>query len=165
MAKKFTCEIITSEDKESVTPLVEELLSDIRPQDMEDLEACGHDVTFVVIGSIKTSDETRIYRGEDGKLLCLFGKGWPSWEAPGRQIWMLGTNELYKGYVKSVLFTEARRVLKEWVMQHGIVHNIVYEKNMKSVKYLSRLGARWCPECLKNNGKKFYEFFITEVRE
>ena len=78
---------------------------------------------------------------------------------------MLGTNELYKGYVKSVLFTEARRVLKKWVTQHGIVHNIVYEKNMKSVKYLSRLGARWCPECLKNNGKRFFEFFITEVRE
>lgn len=164
MAKKFTCEIITNESKESVTGLVEELLSDIRPHDKEDLEACN-DPAFVIIGSIKTSEETRVYRGEDGKLLCLFGKGLPSWEAPGRQIWMLGTNEINKGYVKSVLFKEARRVLKEWVKQHGIVHNIVYEKNMTSVKYLSRLGAHWLPECMINDGKKFYEFYISEVKE
>lgn len=165
MAKKFICEIISCDSKESVTSLVEELLADIRPHDKEDLEACGHDAAFVIIGSIKTSEETMVYRGEDGKLLCLFGKGLPSWEAPGRQIWMLGTNEINKGYVKSVLFKEARRVLKEWLIKHGIVHNVVYEKNMTSVKYLSRLGARWLPEALVNDGKKFFEFYITEVRE
>lgn len=165
MAKKFACEIISGDSTESYAELVMELLSDIRPHDKEDLEACGHDEAFVVIGSIRTSEETRVYRGEDGKLLCLFGKGYPSWEAPGRQIWMLGTNELYNGYTKSVLFKEARRVLKEWVTKHGIVHNVVYEKNMTSVKYLSRLGARWTPEALINNGKRFFEFYITEVKE
>lgn len=164
MAKKITCEIYANDTNESTTPLINEILSDIRPQDLEDLKASGNDPAFILVASIRLSDELRIYRGEDGKLLCLWGKVAPSWNAPGRQMWMIGTNELYNGYVKSVLFIEARKVLKEWIKQHGILHNVVYEGNKTSVKYLSRLGARWCPEAIINNGKRFFEFYMTEVK-
>ena len=74
MAKKWNVEILDNKSKENVVPLIEELMQDIRPHDKEDLEASS-DPVFVLIGSIKLDEETRVYRGEDGKLLAIFGKG------------------------------------------------------------------------------------------
>lgn len=160
MAKKWTVEILDNKSKENVVPLIEELMQDIRPHDKEDLEASS-DPVFVLIGSIKLDEETRVYRGEDGKLLAIFGKGTMEWGAPGRGIWMVGTNELYNGYTKSLLFKEAKRVLNEWVSKHGLLHNIVYEKNRTSINYLRHLGAVFLAEPKVGwDGKKFYQFYI-----
>jgi hypothetical protein len=136
------------------------LIMPYMPQDKEDLEASS-DPVFVLIGSIKLDEETRVYRGEDGKLLAIFGKGTMEWGAPGRGIWMVGTNELYNGYTKSLLFKEAKRVLNEWARQHGLLHNIVYEKNRTSINYLKHLGAIFLAEPkIGWDGKKFYQFYI-----
>lgn len=160
MAKKWTVEIIDNDKKENLIPLIEELMQDIRPQDKEDLEA-GSDPVFCLIGSIKLDEETRVYRGEDGKLLAIFGKSRMEWGAPGRGIWMVGTNELYNGYVKELLMKEAKRVLHGWLRKHGLLHNIVYEKNITSIRYLTRLGAIFLDDPRETwDGHKFYAFYM-----
>lgn len=161
MAKKWTVEIMGKDKKDRlIKSLITELMADIRPQDKEDLEA-GNDPIFCLIGSINLDEETRVYRGEDGKLLAIFGKSRMEWNAPGRGIWMVGTNELYNGYVKELLMKEAKKVLHGWLRQHGLLHNIVYEKNITSIRYLTRLGAIFLDEPRETwDGHKFYAFYM-----
>lgn len=162
VAKKWTVEIFNNDvDNEEAVPLALELVENMRPQDLEDIKATGQDEGFMIIKCLRMSEETRIYRGEDGKLLCLLGKGFPSWSAPGRSIWMIGTNELYNGYAKELLFKEARNVLNDWKREHGILHNAVYEGNKKSIQYLTRLGAVFLPEVMISEGNRFYSFYMA----
>lgn len=52
-------------------------------------------------------------------------------------------------------------MLNEWVRKHGLLHNIVYEKNRTSINYLRHLGAVFLVEPkIGWDGKKFYQFYI-----
>lgn len=137
-------------------------MESIRAHDREDLEATGIDPVLLVASCLEASAETLVYRDDEGKLLALLGKGEASIEAPGRSVWMLGTEGLYKGYVRSLLMQESKRVIGEWLSAHGLLHNAVYEKNAVSIRYLTWLGARWLPEPLYGNGKIFYRFYISK---
>lgn len=161
MAKKWTAEEIDL-DKYDVAKLVVELLDDIREQDKEDLLASGNDEAFAVIGSIRLSEKVLVYRGEDGKLLCILGVGLPSWQSVGRGVWMIGTNELYNGYVKEVLVKEGYYVFHKFAQEYGLIHNVVYEKNKTSIRYLKYLGAVFLTEAkVTADGKKFCQFYMT----
>lgn len=164
VAKKITLEIFDPHDlKAECVDTVLELENNLRPQDRADLEAVGGDIGFNIIKSIRLSDVVHIYRGEKGELLCLLGKGPISFEAPGRSVWMLGTNAIIDGgYVKDLLFKEARKVIGEWAGQHGLLHNVVYSKNVRSMVYLTRLGAVWLPETIIcADGTEWCKFYIT----
>lgn len=164
MAKKITQEIFDPHDtKADCVDVVFELEENLREQDRIDLKATGDDLGFMIIKSIRLSDVVYFYRGEKGELLCVLGIGRLSFESPGRNVWMLGTKAIEEGgYVKDLLFREARKMIKYWADKAGLLHNVVYAKNVRSMAYLTRLGAVWLPETLLcTDDTEWCKFYIT----
>lgn len=161
MAKKWSKEMFPNGGQGIGYEEVYELCSDLREQDKEDLEALGDDAVFGIMSSMKYDEETWLYRNDKGEMLCIFGFSRPNPGAPGRNIWMVGTNKLYDGYVKELLFKEARYMIFGWVARFGLLYNAVYEKNKRSINYMKRvLGAIFVPEDLVYNGNVFKQFYI-----
>lgn len=138
-----------------------ELWTNIREQDAIDVAASGADIVFEICACLQLAEESWIYRGENGELLCIMGKSKAEKDTVGRSIYMLGTNAI-NNYKKELLFREARKVIKEWVEQHGCLFNVVYCENAASKRWLTRMGAEWLPEMFKVDGKLFYQFVITK---
>ena len=162
MAKKWTCtEYDCSRDGGIL--LAEELLNNIREQDKMDLIATGGDVVFEICGSLQETEKSYVYRGEDGELLCIMGISRYVPDAAGRCVYMLGTNALNDiSYVKQLLFTEARRVIGNWIEHYGIIFNAVNVDNKRSIAWLTRLGAIWLPEKIHTSNGIFQQFIITK---
>lgn len=161
MARKWNKEMFPNGGKGIGADVIYELCSDLREQDKVDLEALGHDTAFGIISSMELDEETWLYRNDKGELLAIFGLGTPNPGVPGRNIWMVGTNKLYNGYVKELLFKEAKYMIFRWLTCCGLLYNAVYEENEKSIAYMKRiLGATFVPEDLIINGKRFRQFYI-----
>lgn len=164
VVKKITQEIFDPHNtKASCVDAVLELEENLREQDRIDLKATGEDLGFMIIKSIQLSDVVYFYRGEKGELLCVLGIGPISLESPGRSVWMLGTNAIVDGgYVKDLLFKEARKMINYWADKAGLLHNVVYAKNKRSIAYLTRLGAVWLPETIVcTDDTEWCKFYIT----
>lgn len=162
MAKKWTVEKLDpSDDKVSFVDLILDIRDNLRERDNKDLYDIFADTDFALIASIRLSEEVYVYKNEEGRALCIVGKGMADEGCVGRAIWMVGTKFINDGYVKSILFKEAKRLIGEWLKQHGLLYNCVHEDNVQSIKYLTRLGAKWLPEATVRNGKKFYNFYIA----
>lgn len=130
---------------------------------MEDIIATGGDMVFEICGSLQGCKENYIYRGENGELLCVMGISRYMPEAPGRCVYMFGTNAINDmSYQKQLLITEARKVIGKWVKKYGIIFNAVNVENEKSRRWLTRLGAVWLPEKIKTDNGTFLQFIITE---
>lgn len=162
MAKKWTKELYNN-DRTGGIDIADELINNMREQDMLDLIASGGDVVFEICGSLQGCKESYVYRGENGELLCIMGISGYIPEAAGRCVYMLGTNAINEfSYYKSLLVSEARRVIGEWVKKYGIIFNAVNIENEKSQRWLTRLGAVWLPEKIKTDKGTFLQFIITE---
>ena len=162
MARKWTVEQLHPEDsKVSFVDLVHELIENMRERDKLDLQDTCEDVTWGIIASLRLSEELYVYRNDEDKALCVVGKTMADSGCVGRAIWMVGTNYLNEGYVKTILFKEARKLIAKWVKQHGLLYNCVHEDNIKSIRYMTMLGAKWLPDMNVRNGKKFYSFYIA----
>lgn len=162
MAKKWTKTKYTN-DRNGGIDLADELLKNIRPQDRDDLIATGGDIIFEICGSLQACKENYVYRGEHGELLCIMGISGYMPDAPGRCVYMFGTNALDNfSYYKQLLVIEARNVIGKWVRKYGIVFNAVNIENEKSRRWLTRLGAVWLPEKIETVRGTFLQFIITE---
>lgn len=162
MAKKWTVEQLHPEDcKESFGDLVRELSENMRERDKLDLADTCDDMEWALIASLRLSEELYVYRNDEDKALCVVGKTMADAGSIGRAIWMVGTDFLYDGYVKSILFKEAKKLIAKWVKKHGLLYNCVHEDNIKSIRYMTMLGAKWLPEMTVRDGKKFYNFYIV----
>lgn len=162
MDRKFTVEKLDpSDEKISFVELISELKNNMRERDLIDLGDTCDDVDGALIASIRLSEEVYVYRNDEGKALCVVGKSMEDKGSIGRAIWMVGTNLINDGYVRPLLIKEARRLIGEWVKKHGLLYNCVHEDNVKSIRYMTMLGAKWLPEMTERNGKKFYNFYIV----
>lgn len=162
MAKNWTVEQLHPEDsKVSFVNLVRELSENMRERDRLDLADTCEDIEWALIASLRLSEELYVYRDDKGNALCVVGKCLHDDSCVGRAIWMVGTNYLYDGYVKTILFKEAKKLINRWVKEHGLLYNCVHEDNIKSIRYMTWLGAKWLPEMTKRNGKKFHNFYIA----
>ena len=161
MAKAWSKELYVDGAKGIGIDIVNELCENLREQDKIDLEALGHDTAFGIIMSMRLDEETWLYRNDKGELLCILGVGKPNPGVPGRNIWMVGTDKLYDGYVRELLFKEAQYMITKWLICYGLLYNAVYEKNTRSINYMKRvLGAVFIPEDIVNGDKVFKQFYI-----
>ena len=138
MARKYTRVEFTFDECE-VYPekYIKELVDDLRPQDMADLiDACGKCISVLGLGA-----------HDDATL--------------GRQVWSVSTNEVEKGYIKSLLIKEAKKVVGAWAHKYGLLQNVVSDENAKSMGYMSQiLGAVFLPEHININGHIWKPFYI-----
>lgn len=162
MAKAWTKKLFENKPTGEGLELANELLEDLRPQDDIDLEASGSDKVFTLVACLRLSEEAWVYRNDKSELLGIVGKTYPTKGAPGRSIWMLATNKVNDGYVRTLLMREAKELIGYWVKQHGLLYNAVYEKNKTSINYMTKvLGARWLPEPIVFEGRRFLQFYIN----
>lgn len=143
-------------------PEVRQLVSDLRPQDRLDLMyACG-DAEDAIKQSISCSEIVRIYYDDKGKCISMLGLGARDFYTLGRQVWSVSSNEINKGYVKSLLIKEAQLVVGEWAKRYGLLQNVVHIDNEKSKHYMEKvLGAIFLPENLVVNGHTWQPFYIA----
>ena len=143
-------------------PEVRQLVSDLRPQDRLDLMyACG-DAEDAIKQSISCSEIVHIYYDDKGKCISMLGLGARDFYTLGRQVWSVSSNEIEKGYVKSLLITEAKKVVGEWAKRYGLLQNVVHIDNEKSKHYMEKvLGAIFLPENLVVNGHTWQPFYIA----
>lgn len=162
MVKKWTKELYDG-SRDGGILIAEELMNNIRKQDEDDLVATGGDMVFEICGSIQGTEKTYIYRGEQGELLCIMGISGYIPAAAGRCVYMLGTNAINEpSYVKQLLFTEAKKVITDWVNEYGLIFNAVNIENNKSIRWLTRLGAKWLPEEIRTGKGTFRQFVIMK---
>ena len=143
-------------------PEVRQLVSDLRPQDRLDLMyACG-DAEDAIKQSISCSEIVHIYYDDKGKCISMLGLGARDFYTLGRQVWSVSSNEINKGYVKSLLITEAKKVVGAWADRYGLLQNVVSDENTKSIHYMEKvLGAVFLPEDLKINNNVWKPFYIA----
>ena len=143
-------------------PEVRQLVSDLRPQDRLDLMyACG-DAEDAIKQSISCSEIVHIYYDDKGKCISMLGLGARDFYTLGRQVWSVSSNEINKGYVKSLLIKEAQLVVGEWAKCYGLLQNVVHIDNEKSKHYMEKvLGAVFLPENLVINGHTWQPFYIA----
>lgn len=140
---------------------VEELVSDLRPQDREDLEAACGIAEAAIWHSIGMSEIVIIIKDDAGKCMSLIGLGSRDNFTLGRYIWSVSTNEIEKGYVRPVLIKFAREVIGDWANRYELLQNLVYAKNTKSIRYMEKiLGAKFLRESLTIDGKEWKQFYI-----
>ena len=140
---------------------VEELVSDLRPQDREDLEAACGIAEVAIWHSIEMSEIVIIIKDDAGKCMSLLGLGSRDNCTLGRYIWSVSTNEIEKGYVRPVLINFAREVIGDWANRYELLQNLVYAKNTKSIRYMEKiLGAKFLRESLTIDGKEWKQFYI-----
>lgn len=162
MVKKWTKELY-DKSRDGGILIAEELMNNIRKQDEDDLVASGGDVVFEICASIQETERTYVYRGENGELLLIMGISGYIPDAAGRCVYMLGTNALNDlSYVKQLLVTEAHKVVDEWVTMYGLIFNAVNVENEKSIRWLTRLGAKWLPEDIQTPKGLFKQFVIMK---
>lgn len=160
MAKKWTKELFNNKEQDGIE-IATELWANIREQDAVDVAASGNDIVFEICACLQLAQESWIYRGERGELLCIMGISKFDRNAVGRSIYMLGT-DFINGYKKELLIKEARQVITQWVKQYGCLFNAVYSENERSIRWLKRMGAEFLSEGFTIDGKLFYQFVITE---
>lgn len=150
-------------DRAKVVDLIEEMKANMREQDEADLLVSCGDIDYALIASIESSEFINAIRDfETNELLCILGVCFPEENHKGRSIWMVGTKHLNKmTHVKNLLMKEAKELIECWVKKYGLLYNCVCEDNLKSIRYMTWLGAKWLPEVTECNGKKFYNFYIA----
>ena len=141
---------------------VKELMEDLRPQDRLDLMAACGDAEDAIKQSISCSESLYVYYDDKGKCISMLGLGARDFFTLGRQVWSVSSNEINKGYVKSLLIKEAQLVVGEWAKRYGLLQNVVYIDNEKSKHYMEKiLGAVFLPENLVVNGHTWQPFYIA----
>lgn len=161
MEKKVSKKYINGPvDIDTANYLAQQILDDIRAFDLEDLSYLG-DPIDVLIGSMLRTERLYILYGEDGKLLACGGKCFYS-GGIGRNVWFVGTNEINKGYVRPLLMKIVPEQMYEFAREHGIVYSIDRVGSEKSVRWISRLGAKWLPEGFIFGKEKFRMFYILD---
>lgn len=141
---------------------VKELMEDLRPQDRLDLMAACGDAEDAIKQSISCSESLYVYYDDKGKCISMLGLGARDFYTLGRQVWSVSSNEINKGYVKSLLIKEAQLVVGEWAKRYGLLQNVVYIDNEKSKHYMEKiLGAVFLPENLVVNGHTWQPFYIA----
>ena len=141
---------------------VKELMEDLRPQDRLDLMAACGDAEDAIKQSIACSESVYVYYDDKGKCISMLGLGARDFYTLGRQVWSVSSNEIEKGYVKSLLITEAKKVVGAWADRYGLLQNVVSEENTKSIHYMEKvLGAVFLPEDLKINNNVWKPFYIA----
>ena len=111
--------------------------------------------------SVAFSELVYFYLDDTGKCISVLGLGAHDDATLGRQVWSVSTNEVEKGYIKSLLIKEAKKVVGAWAHKYGLLQNVVSEENAKSMGYMSQiLGAVFLPEYININGHIWKPFYI-----
>lgn len=140
--------------------LVDDLLADIRPCDMRDIDVTGN-ARLVVELSIDDTEELVVVRDEDGSLLFLAGVCKQHNDLFGRYVWMLGCNKVYQ-YKKSLLYQFCKRKCREWAIKHQLLIEAVHPENTTTIEWLQRVcGAKFLDDVMTINGVDFRKCFIT----
>lgn len=164
MARAYTLWIYHIDDllAEAVKTEVKELVRNLRRQDSLDLiAACGNEEEAIK-QSISCSEIVHVYYDDKGKCISMLGLGARDFYTLGRQVWSVSSNEINKGYVKSLLIKEAQLVVGEWAKRYGLLQNVVHIDNEKSRHYMEKvLGAVFLPENLVVNGHTWQPFYIA----
>ena len=163
MAREYTLKVYSVNEKlYYLLKEVKELTENLRPQDRLDLiAACGNEEDAIK-QSISCSEIVHVYYDDKGKCISMLGLGARDFYTLGRQVWSVSSNEIEKGYVKSLLITEAKKVVGAWADRYGLLQNVVSEENTKSIHYMEKvLGAVFLPEDLKINNNVWKPFYIA----
>ena len=133
---------------------VDFLASNMREEDVAEVEAMGHTPKEALLTALERDDFTFTVLDPHKIPYAMFGAG----QAEPPYIWMLGTND-----VRLYQFEFLKRC-REWVWGFvGIyekVHNYVSLDNKTAIKWLEWCGAVFVGDVINVNGKDFQRFEI-----
>lgn len=160
MAKQYIEQIYHSPTDSDAYELANELLKNIREVDLEDITLEVSSFTAIK-DSIRLTDDLRVFRSVDNKLLCIAGVTKPNVNVVGRQVWMLGTPDVYQ-YKRELLVSRAKQLMITWLDKYVLLLNCVNVANYASVRWLQWLGAIMLPDITHQSGKMYYNFFFMK---
>lgn len=161
MAKKYLEYVYHNPIEDDAKELANELLQNIREVDLADITLEISSFTAIK-DSILLSEDVRVFRdAKDKKLLCIAGVTKPNVNIVGRQVWMLGTPEVYR-YKKELLVSRSRDLINTWLDEYVLLMNCVNSANQASVRWLKQLGAVMTPDITYQSGKTYLNFFFVK---
>lgn len=141
---------------------VEFLIENIRPEDVEELDALdGSTVRKALDETENLLENSQVWEVE-GEMVCMFGVTPLQDDDEVGVIWMLATTE-FEQY--SMMFAaRCKKVVEKMLSGYEYVFNYVHSKNVKSIRWLKWLGFHICdPEPLGKKGATFHRFEIVNV--
>jgi len=141
---------------------ITDLLANLRDMDREELKAlAGADPETAIRTSVLQSPGMcAVVRNQDDDILCIFGVAnisiLGSYGAP----WLLGTDKLFDH--SRDLLVHSRHILGIMTQNYAYLHNIVWDKNIRSIRYLKALGFTVGPRIRHPlTGAFFRPFYIN----
>lgn len=129
----------------------------LREADRRELEAQGLvDFDVVLAESLAMSDEPLAFE-VDGEVLALFGC------APGQGYgipWLLGSESLFEH--PRVLLSLPFDYIPVWLAKYGLLQNMVHGENLRSIRWLRRLGFSIGAPFTLPGGSQFHPFFMRQ---
>ena len=115
-----------------------QLLQDIRPLDLQEVEASTGDPGTTVEMSVRLSHNPWVVFSDDDRLLCLFGAAPYNLLDNKASPWLLGTTHL--GRYSKTLTRVAQAYIAEIREQFPRLENYVDARNTPSIRWLKRVG-------------------------
>lgn len=132
----------------------ENLLSNLRPADREEIDAGGNCTAQEMMECLGNEDSFAVFT-EGGDLICVYGV-YPHPKDPKVGIvWLLGTPLLDLHLF--VLCKRAPAVIEEWLKKYSVLSNITDKRNRRIIMWLRWLGFKFIAD-VDLRGHPFVQF-------
>jgi len=143
----------------SVYEDVLELKDNLRAEDINECQACGHTPQEALEIGFKQSG--RCYSAKiNGHIAAMFGVSTLSNQPTIGVIWYLGSDVTMKHPITMV--KGGLKYTNQWFEKYNILMNIVDARNITHIAWLKRIGFKFLEQPVMCGGYKFYQFFKTK---
>ena len=145
-------------------PVADELVKDLRSIDQFEIEGLGFTTQQGVVASFYETTPVYVARAKDsGRLMCCWGlQIIDGQDKMTYIIWALGTDELER--FKKTFVKDAKEILDRWMDYYGELTNTVAVCNIKSIRWLKSMGAKF-ENRRKINDVEYIDFFLRKKEE
>ena len=141
----------------SVAEDVLELKDNLRAEDIQECQACGHTPQEALQTGFIYSE---CYSAKvKGRTEAMFGVSSYNQPEGFGVIWYLGSDESFKHPI--MLVKEGRKQVKKWLEKYKVLYNIVDARNVRHIAWLKHLGFTFV-NTVKMNGYNFIQFYKTK---
>jgi hypothetical protein len=135
-----------------------ELKDNLRAEDIEECQACGHTPAYALSESYALSDEC--YSAKvDNKTVAMFGVSSHQQPEGFGVIWYLGSDESFNHPI--TLVKGGRKYVKQWLEKYKVLYNAVDTRNTRHIAWLEHIGFKFI-EPTYVNGFEFLQFYQTK---
>jgi hypothetical protein len=153
-AVKYDIRLATIED-------VEFLSERLKPMDLVEIDATTGRSPYQVLKSGLEGSDNCMVGTADGVPICIYGVRKPSHLSDSGVIWMLGTDDVEKHFMK--FGRECKNEVKRMVSNLRMVENYCHADNKKTIVWLKWLGFKFeDPAPYGRKGEMFRRFYLGE---